>query len=229
MPGARAGAEAGSTVAVWDWPVRITHGLLIVLFGLQWWSGQTGKLDLHTKFGMMFVGVLAFRILWGLFGSSTARFAGFVRGPRAVWTYATGLSKPAEGAAMIGHNPMGGWSIVAMLALLTAQVGFGLFAVDTDGLESGPLAYKLSFDQGRWAAHAHGFVFNLLLALTALHVAAAAFYLVQRRENLVGPMITGRRRAPVGTAPLRRVGWWRVLRALVLAYAVMSLGWFHPF
>lgn len=228
MP-ASAEREPGAQVAVWDWPVRITHWALVVLFALQWWSGKAGKLDLHTKFGMMFVGLLAFRILWGLFGSSTARFARFVGGPRAVWTYAAGLFKPAEGAAMIGHNPMGGWSIVAMLALLTLQVGFGLFAVDTDGLESGPLAYKVSFDQGRWAAHAHGLVFNLLLALTALHVAAAVFYLVQRRENLIGPMLTGRRRAPAGTAPMARVGWWRVLLALALAYAVMSLVWFHPF
>ena len=220
---------ATAVVAVWDWPVRVTHWLLVALFGLQWWSGETGRLGLHTKLGLMFVGLLAFRILWGLFGSSTARFAGFVRGPRAVWTYAAGLFRPAEGAAMIGHNPMGGWSIVAMLLLMLTQAGLGLFAVDTDGLESGPLAYKVSFEQGRWAAHTHDLVFKLLLALTALHVAAALFYLVRRRENLIGPMLTGRRRAPAGTAPMARVGWWRVLLALALAYAVMTLVWFHPF
>lgn len=223
-----AGAGGGPPVAVWDWPVRLVHWAIAVVFGLQWWTGETGRMDWHVRFGVLALGLVVFRLLWGVFGSSTARFAGFVRGPRAVWGYAGKLLKGVEAPAMLGHNPLGALSIVAMLGLLAAQVGLGIFAVDVDGINSGPLAARVSFEQGRWAAHAHELVFKLLLGLTAVHLAAVVFHLAVRREDLVGPMLTGRRSAPPGTAPMTPAAAWRAAACGLVAAAAMWLAWSPP-
>ncbi len=129
----------------------------------------------------------SFRLIWGLVGGSTARFASFVRPPERVVEYMRG----AEHSRRAGHNPVGGYSVLAMLLLLALQVASGLFATDVDGLASGPLSYMVSFDQGRGAAALHELSFNVLLAVIGLHVVAILFYLFVRRRNLVRPMITG--------------------------------------
>lgn len=105
-----------------------------------------------------------------------------------------------------------------MLALLALQVLLGLFAVDVDGIESGPLSHLVSFDQGRAAAALHELVFNILLAFIALHIAAVLFYLVVRRRNLVTPMITGYRRpSREGAAPIQAAPLWRFALAFLVA------------
>jgi cytochrome b len=209
-------ADRPAAVAVWDVPIRIFHWLLVALFAFSWWSAENGRLDWHQKSGLMVLMLLAFRLLWGLFGSSTARFAGFLKGPRGIRAYLRGSEPPLP-----GHNPLGGWSVVAMLALLLVQVGTGLFAVDVDGIESGPLSYLVDFDQGRSASHIHDFTFNLLLALIALHILAILFYVVVRRRGLIGAMITGRDRSLGAEAqPLRRGKWWALLIAIALAFVL---------
>lgn len=155
-------------------------------------------MDWHRYSGYAILGLVAFRVLWGCVGSSTARFAGFVRSPAATLRYLRGEK------ARPGHNPLGAWSVLAMLGLLALQVGLGLFAVDVDGFESGPLSDRVSFDAGRLAAEWHEVVFNGLLVLIALHVAAVVAYLVFRRDNLIWPMITGARPGGEGDAPMRR-------------------------
>lgn len=175
-------------VSVWDLPTRLFHWLLVGLFAFSWWSAESHAMDWHRLSGVTLLGLLLFRLIWGLIGGSTARFANFVRSPAALHAYLRG---PRQ-APTPGHNPVGGYSVVIMLALLFAQVGSGLFAVDTDGLESGPLSYLVSFEAGRQAAELHEAAFNLLLAVIGLHVLAIAFYLVVRKRNLVRPMVTGR-------------------------------------
>ncbi|PTQ12755.1 Ni/Fe-hydrogenase 1 b-type cytochrome subunit [Sphingomonas oleivorans] len=177
---------------IWDAPVRLFHWLLVALLAFSWWSGEQHEMEWHRLSGYGILALLIFRIYWGFVGGRTARFAQFLRGPRAAFAYAKSIAKGPYAAAP-GHNPIGGWSVMLMLATLAAMVVAGLFAVDVDGLESGPLADYVSFDQGRAAANIHGFVFNLLLALVALHVLAILFYLVRLRHNLIGPMIHGRR------------------------------------
>jgi cytochrome b len=86
---------------------------------------------------------------------------------------------------------MGGWSVAALLLLLTVQVGLGLFAIDVDGVEGGPLSYLVSFETARRISGLHETVFNILLGLTGLHIAAITFYLVYKRENLVAAMLSG--------------------------------------
>jgi len=116
---------------------------------------------------------------------------------------------------------MGGSSVMALLLALITMVGAGLFSVDVDGIESGPLGDRISFEAGRQAAHIHGFVFNLLLGLVGLHVAAILFYRLRLKQDLILPMVTGR--APdeglgEGAGP---VALWRLLVGVVLAGALV--------
>ena len=178
-----------TTVRVWDLPTRLFHWLLVILFGVSWWSAENRAMEWHVLSGTVLLGLVFFRLIWGLVGGSTARFASFVRRPRRVAAYLRGSE-----TAALGHNPLGGYSVIAMLLLLCVQIGTGLFATDIDGLDSGPLAYLVSFDQGRSAAEVHDAAFNVLLTLVGLHVLAIAFYVVIRRRNLVRPMVTGTRR-----------------------------------
>jgi len=184
----------GPGIKVWDAPTRWFHGLIVVVIGLAWWTESHDEMDWHIRIGCALLGMVVFRLLWGVFGGETARFSSFVRGPRTVLAYAVKLARGGTSADEVGHNPMGGWSVVALLGVMAAEVGFGLFCVDVDGLESGPLADRVSFQAGRTAAHWHTVLFNALLALIALHLCAIAFYTLVRRNNLIGPMLTGRKR-----------------------------------
>ena len=144
-----------------------------------------------------------------------------MRGPRAVAAYVGDLIGGRTDRAVIGHNPLGGWSVAAMLALLAAELGLGLFTVDVDGDQPGPLAKFISFDQGREVAEWHRWVFNGLLALIALHLAAIVFYAVVKRDNLIGPMLTGAKTGDA--APMTPAPPWRLPAAIAVAAAVTWL------
>jgi cytochrome b len=175
-----------SGVKIWDLPTRLFHWLLVLLFSFSWWSAETGEMDWHRFSGTVLLGLLLFRLLWGFVGGSTARFSSFVRSPAVVLGYLRGAASPRP-----GHNPLGALSVLALLLALAVQITSGLFATDTDGLESGPLSFLISFDASRTVAEIHETSFKLFLALVALHVATILLYLVRRR-NLIAPMISGR-------------------------------------
>lgn len=215
MPLAELPAD-GERVRIWDAPVRLFHWLLVVLLAFSWWSGDQHEMDWHRRSGYLILMLVIFRIYWGFFGGQTARFAAFLRGPRAVAAYLRSLVKGAY-VAPPGHNPIGGWSVMLLLATLAIMVFAGLFSVDVDGLESGPLADYVSFDSGRAAAAVHHIVFNVLLGLAALHVLAILFYLVRLRQNLIGPMIHGRGRA---VASEQGVSLWKAAIGVLIAGAV---------
>ena len=204
---------------VWDFPIRAFHWLLVGLLGFSWWSAETDHMDWHQLSGLAVCGLLIFRILWGVFGTGTARFARFVKGPRAIWSYL----RPGEGApraASIGHNPLGGWSVVALLLVLATQIVSGLLAVDVDGIESGPLSYLVDFDQGRLAAAIHHTSFTVLQVLVVLHLLAILFYLLVRRRNLIWAMIVGTRPIADGEpGAVSRVALWRLAVAILIAAA----------
>lgn len=190
-------------VRIWDAPIRLIHWAMVVLIATSWWTAQIGQLEYHRYSGYTLLGLLVFRLYWGFAGSATARFATFVKGPRAIWTYLKQMpSRVADRShlATPGHNPLGALSVIALLALLVAQVSLGLFAVDVDGIESGPLSHLVSFDTGRACAELHEDLFNILLAFIALHVAAVLFYLIYKRDNLIAAMIHGHRNQPASEA-----------------------------
>lgn len=203
---------------VWDVPTRLVHWLMAGLFAFSWWSAENRMMEWHYLSGLSLLGLVAFRLIWGFIGSNTARFGNFINSPAKVIAYARGKS-----AAYFGHNPLGGYSALVMLLLLTIQVTSGLFATDVDGLESGPLSFLISFDQSRTAAAIHELSFNILLALVALHILAIVFYLVVRKRNLIVPMITGRtpNHDPIN-AELRSPARWRFVLA---ATAAATFAW----
>jgi len=174
-------------IRIWDLPTRLAHWLLVSLVSFSWWSAAYHRMDYHRYSGYALLGVLVFRIYWGFFGSSTARFREFVKGPRSIWRYLRSWASHRS----TGHNPLGAWSVLLLLALLLSQVGLGLFCVDVDGIESGPLSSLVSFETGRACAHLHHLGFDVLKVFIGLHVTAVACYALFKRENLVKPMVTG--------------------------------------
>lgn len=202
------------TVRIWDLPVRLFHWAIVLLVPALWATHQWELMDVHILLGEIMLGLVLWRLLWGVLGSSTARFASFVRGPAAVLRYLRG------GGKAFGHNPLGGWSVVAMLLLLAVQVGLGLFAIDEDALFGGPLSHLVSYDAARTLAERHETIFWVLVGLIALHVGAILWYRIARRDDLVTPMITGRGDPVEGAGPLVPAPLWRFLLSVVLAASI---------
>ena len=200
------------TFKLWDFPVRLVHWGLAALLPSLWWTWRSGDLVLHQKLGLVALGLLLFRILWGIFGSSTARFTHFVKGPREIAAYLRGRS-----TSNVGHNPLGALSVIALLGLMIVEVGFGLIAQDVDGEESGPLAQYVSYETADWARGWHALLFNIIVALVAAHVLAILFYLIVKRDNLVGPMVTGRKAFKAGVSEPRMAPAWRMVVAAAVA------------
>jgi cytochrome b len=203
---------SASEVRVWDWPTRAFHWAIVLIVPAMWATHKLERMDVHILLGQVMLGLVLFRLIWGLIGSSTARFTGFMRGPRAVIDYVRGRA-----GAAFGHNPLGGWSVVLMLLLLAVQVGLGLFATDEDGLVSGPLSHLVSYDSARILAHRHETVFIILACVIMLHIAAILYYRLVRRDDLITPMVTGRRAAAASGEAMAGAPLWRLLLAVALA------------
>jgi len=211
-----AAADSGLAVPVWDLPVRLTHWSLAILIAFAWWSAENEKIEWHMWSGYAVLFLLLFRILWGFFGSSTARFASFVTGPGRLLAYL----RNSKGWRAVGHTPLGALSVVALLGIVAAQVALGLPISDEDGIYSGPLNRVVSFDTAEWAHHWHHRLFTAVQLLVALHLAAILFYRL-RGKKLVSAMVTGRTRdVPAGAAPMVAAGPMRLLLCLAVAGAV---------
>jgi cytochrome b len=199
-------------VRIWDLPTRLFHWAIVLLVPALWATHEFEAMDLHILLGETMLGLVLFRLIWGVIGSSTARFAGFVRGPVTALRYVRGKAGEA-----FGHNPLGGWSVLVMLLLLGVQAGLGLFASDEDNLYSGPLSRHVTEETAHILRDRHETLFYILLGFIALHVGAILYYLIVRRDNLVTPMVTGRRAAPESGDEMRGAPLWRLLLAIVLA------------
>jgi len=211
-------AGGARRIKLWDLPVRIIHWSLVLLLVGLWWSWRSERTELHETLGYITLGLLLFRLYWGVFGSSTARFTHFIKGPREIALYLRGALRPN-----IGHNPLGALSVILLLSLMILEVGFGLFAEDVDAEAPGSLARFVSYETADWARAWHAMLFNIIVLLVAIHVLAILFYLVVKRDNLVGPMITGRKsfdeevprpvfaplsRALIGVVLVAALTWW---------------------
>ncbi len=157
--------------------------------------------------------LLIFRLLWGFVGSSTARFASFVRGPRAIAGYLRGSW---DG---IGHNPLGAISVLALLGATAVQVGLGLIAEDEDGIVTGPLYKLVSVETSDWARELHEGWFYVLLALIVLHLAAIVFYHVRGRR-LLPAMLSGRSDVDANLPVMRPGKWWVAVVCLLIAIGI---------
>jgi len=173
-------------VRVWDPLLRIAHWTLVASIVSAWITAEI-ELDAakraHEWAGYAALGVIALRLLWGWIGPRYARFGQFVRPPAATLAYARAVIAHAE-PRYIGHNPLGGWAVVALLAL-TAAAGL-----------SGWLSVTDRFWGVEWVQELHEALANALYALVGLHLAGVAFTSWRHRENLVRAMFTGRKPAP---------------------------------
>ena len=198
---------------VWDLPVRLVHWTLAGLIAFSWWSVHNHHTDWHIWSGCAILTLLIFRLLWGLVGSSTARWTSFVRGPRSVIAYLRGKWTG------IGHTPLGALSVVAIFLAVAVQVGLGLVAQDEDGIYAGPLSSFVSSDTSDTARGIHELWFNVILGLIVLHVGAILFYRL-RGKHLIKPMITGRAALEPGARPMRPGKWWVALLCLAVGIGI---------
>jgi cytochrome b len=192
-------------IQVWDLPLRIFHWLLALAVISAVITGEIGGglIDWHGRIGVLILGLLIFRLIWGFVGSSHSRFAHFFPTPAKIKAYLKGDWKGH------GHNPLGAVSVIALLAVLATLVGAGLFANDDIAFQ-GPLFPLVSKSISDKLSAIHSYGFNVLAALVALHIAAIVFYARVKKHNLVGPMVTGKKVVPkdqvveVGKVGIRR-------------------------
>ena len=220
--------EAHPSVAVWDVPTRLFHWTLVVLVGLAWVSRKYGDAGLvwHTWNGYAILVLVVWRVLWGVVGSSTARLSEFFYWPWTSARYALDfvMRRPRY---FLGHNPLGGSVVFMILGLVGAQGLLGLFSYDDhDDNVGGPLSSKVADATWAWATKWHLLLFDVLLIIIALHVAANLLYLVWKRENLIRPMLTGRKPAAdfEDAREARLIGGSRAVACLVIAIVVVLGG-----
>ena len=174
-------------------------------------------MTLHFLSGYCILSLLVFRWLWGFIGGHHARFLNFVAGPRRVLRYLKAGSEHEE----LGHNPLGSWSVVALLSVLTMQVVSGLFAND-EIFSEGPLAGYVSDHQSTLITYYHTSIgLPLLYGLICLHLMAILYYTIARNKNLVIPMLRGEKDVdPAHPKPYASSDTWRhrVLAVFVLCF-----------
>lgn len=183
---------------LWDPALRMFHWLLALSVTGAWVLGKFGgnmgitKMTLHFWCGYMVIALLGFRLVWGLVGPAPARFASFVRGPASIAGYA-GKLHLREPSYWRGHNPLGALSVIVMLAALAAQVATGMVSDPDDYINVGPLASYVSSATRRSALGWHALLANVIMILVVLHVVMIMFYRLWKREDLLKPMITGKK------------------------------------
>ena len=221
---------------IWDLPVRLFHWLLVVLIALLWFSGEFGGLDisttlplmgnvyidnmeLHSLTGQTVLLLLIFRILWGIWGSTTARISHFMHRPARIKNKLTLMLK-GRIEDSTGHNPLGGLMVLILIIVLTSQVLTGLFS--SDGiLYDAPLTHLVSGDVIDVMTSLHHQIFGVLQILIVLHICAIIYYRL-RGHNLITPMITGLRKKPVDEQ-LEFKSWSLAIISLVIACITLLL------
>lgn len=209
----RSAQSAGQPL--WDIPTRVFHWLIVCCLPLAWWSAEYGRYDVHEWTGYSILVLVTTRVIWGLVGSRHSRFSDFLVGPAAVFAYLRGRHN-----GFVGHNPLGGWSVLLLLSLLLLQAVSGLFNSD-DVLFSGPLYYWADSDFRDTMGVVHDVAFNGLLALVCVHILAVGYHQFWKKEKLVQAMVRGAADGRQGVA--RPLSWWWAV--LILSVVSLALWW----
>lgn len=183
--------KSTTPVKIWDVPTRVFHWLIVAAMAFLWWSGETGGLAMewHMLIGVGVLALVLFRLLWGLIGSDTARFNQFLKSPKSAIHHLFELPQ-RKSAYHAGHNALGGWVVVVILGLLLVQSMTGLFASD-DILVDGPLKSLVKSSTSETLTSIHHLVFNVLLLVAVVHIAAVLFYRFYKQTNLIKAMVLG--------------------------------------
>ena len=203
---------------VWDWPIRVFHWLLVFAVITLFVTGKIGGnwLEWHRRAGLLVIGLVLFRVMWGFLGGYHARFANFVRGPKVIMDFVRG--KAVESA---GHNPLGALSVLLMLLVVALQAGTGMFANDDVMLE-GPYAAMVGKEMSDWLTKIHKINSNLIFGLVAMHISTIAYYYFRKKNNLVLPMVTGNKILSAQVPQRVRPIW---LAPALIALAVAMVYW----
>lgn len=189
------------SVQAWDLPTRLFHWSLVTLIVSAYVTSEFAEalgdhlLYWHRCNGVSILTLLVFRLLWGFFGSTTARFSTFFSSPLSALSYIGNLVK-AQSKSYLGHNPLGAWMVIGLLTVVATQAGLGLFSSDDTGAAAGPLYWLASSDTVETLTSLHRRVFKLvLLPLIGLHIFANTAYMLIKHEPLIQAMVTGRKPA----------------------------------
>lgn len=219
---------------VWDLPLRLFHWVLVLSLAASWYTAeqsaagefltvgerQYGYAEVHFWLGYWALGLVVFRILWGFVGPKHARFSSFIPGPRRLFAYAAKFFK-RDSAPAVGHNPMGALAVLLMLLMVGAQAATGLFLVDNTEIFTAPFNPTVEPSTVGKLMTFHEVNFDVLLWVVSLHVLVILFYRFYKRQNLLGPMFTGRKLAPVHEA----ITGSQLVKALVVALIAWAAVW----
>jgi len=208
------------SLKVWDLPTRVFHwALVLAVVGAAYSVWVSENMVWHARFGYAVLALCVFRLVWGVVGGHWSRFASFVPSWQASRQY---LSSSDEDKATLGHNPLGAWSVYALLIFLLLQVASGLGSDDDIGF-NGPLAPLLSSNWVSWLTAYHADVGRwVLIGLIALHVLAVLFYTLVKRQGLIQTMWHGLREWPVDA--VASVDTWPRRLGALLIVCVIALG-----
>jgi cytochrome b len=207
-------SKDGSTrkTLVWDIPTRLFHWLTVALVVSAYVTFRLKWMDWHERVGYTLLALVFFRLLWGFLGSETARFSGFLSAPRRAIEHLLHSFRP-EPDRQVGHNPAGGWMVMGLLALLLGETLTGLY-INNDIADEGPLTELVPAHVADFIDTLHTVFWDMLLAAVALHLLAILVYALAKRQNLVLPMLTGRKTLPASVPSPAIAGAARALLLL---------------
>jgi cytochrome b len=223
----------GRSVKAWDWPTRAFHWTLVFCVISAWASFRLADrvgdptLIWHRWNGYALLILIVFRLIWGFVGSSTSRFAAFVTWPWTAARYAFDMLRGSK-RAFLGHNPLGAWMILALLAAVATQGALGLFSLEHNELVAGPLKRLIAHETSEKVTKWHVWFFNVILALAAVHIAANALYGLVKKEPLIRAMVTGAKPAEAyedqNEAEIASGVGFRALLSLLIAAGIVFGG-----
>jgi len=207
-----------TTVRVWDILIRLFHWSLVASFIVAYLTSEEENLW-HIYSGYTVLGLIIFRLIWGFIGTKYARFSDFIRSPAVVCQYVKDL-RAGHPPHYLGHNPLGGWMVMALLLTLFVVTlsGLKVYAIEegkgpfagVQSIELTPIAAAYAEDEDEdedegdedreqkpneadeefWE-EIHEASTNLMLLLIALHVFGVILSGRLHKENLVKAMLTG--------------------------------------
>ena len=217
---------------VWDLPLRLFHWLLVISIAASWYTAENSEeyltlgstlysyTEVHYWLGYWALGLILFRIVWGFVGPRHARFSSFIAGPSRIGKY-LGTFFRRDSAHSVGHNPMGAWSVLLMLAMIGTQATTGLFLVDNTEIYPAPFNPAVSTETAGLLGRIHHLNFEVLQWVICLHVLVILFYLFYKGQNLVRPMLTGRKQAPADAA----ISSSQLIKAVIVILLVAAAVW----
>lgn len=220
---------------VWDLPLRLFHWLLVLSMAASWYTAENSEefieigstlysyTEIHFWLGYWTLGLILFRLVWGFIGPRHARFSSFIAGPSKTLAYLRSMPR-RDYAPAPGHNPLGAWSVVVMLALVSAQAITGLFIIDNTEVYAAPFHPSVEAATAKNMAAFHFFNFDIILWVVGLHVLAVVFYLLFKGQNLIGAMFTGRKPGHL-VSETEAISGSQLLKALIVIVLVSFAVW----